>query len=97
MTGKGYDRVDEFNVRTKGEMVNATTYCASATTSDLLPFEWHLAVGIAGVLEHELGGNHHNLISAVSRMIDQEVTRMTRVSALKALADHGHYDHMTLL
>lgn len=95
--GKGYDRTDEFSVTMNEETVNATTYLASATQSDLLPFDWYLAVVIAGALEHELGGDHHNLLLAIARVIDEDVTRKTRTAALKALADHGHRDHMTLL
>ena len=95
--GKGYDRVDEFCVTTNGETVNATTYLASARQSDLLPFDWYLAVVIAGALEHELGSDHYHLLRAIPHIIDEDVTRKTRTAALKALADHGHCDHMTLL
>lgn len=95
--GKGYDRINEFSVTTSEETVNATTYLASATQNDLLPFDWYLAVVIAGALEHELGDDHHNLLRANAHVIDVDMTRKTRTAALKALADHGHHDHMTLL
>ena len=95
--GKGYDRIDEFSVTTNGETVNASAYLASARQSDLRPFDWYLAVVIAGALEHELGGDHLNLLRAIPYSIDEDVTRKTRAAALKALADHGHYNHITLL
>ena len=95
--GKGYDRIDEFSVTTSDETVNATTYLASTTQSDLLPFDWYLAVVIGGALEHELGDDHHDMLRGVAHMVDEDMTRKTRTAALKALADHGHHDHTTLL
>jgi hypothetical protein len=94
--GKGYDRIDESSVTINGESVNASTYIASARQSDLRPFDWYLAVVIAGALEHQLGGVHLNLLRATPYSIDEDVTRKTRAAALKALADHSYYDHMVL-
>jgi hypothetical protein len=95
--GKGYDRIDESSVTINGESVNASTYIASARQSDLRPFDWYLAVVIAGALEHQLGGVHLNRLRATPYSIDEDVTRKTRAAALKALADHSYYDHMVLL
>lgn len=95
--GKGYDRIDEFSVTTCEETVSATTYLASETQSGLLPFDWYLAVVIAGALEHELGGDHLDLLRGIAHTVDEDATRKTRTAALKALADHGYLDYMALL
>ncbi|SHF84616.1 AIG2-like family protein [Litoreibacter ascidiaceicola] len=95
--GKGYDRIDEFSITTSDETINATTYLASTTQNDLLPFDWYLALVIAGALEHKLGDDHHSLLRGIAHIVDEDVTRKTRTAALKALADHGHHDHITLL
>lgn len=95
--GSGYDRVDDFRVTTNGESVNATTYLASARQSELHPFDWYLAVVIAGAIEHELGGNHLNFLRGIQHIIDEDEARPARTEAITALAEHGHFDHMTLL
>lgn len=50
--GDGYDRHDSFGVRLKdgGEIVQARTYLAAATDSGLKPYDWYLALVIAGAL-----------------------------------------------
>ncbi len=95
--GNGYDRVDEFSVETIDKAVTATTYLASATQSDLLPFDWYVALVIAGGLEHELGDQYTNRLRAIQYASDEDVTRKSRVAALEALARHGYDDHKALL
>ena len=95
--GKGYDRVNEFSVTTFEETVSATTYLASEKQSGLLPFDWYLAVVIVGALEHELGGDHQNLLRGIAHTVDEDLTRKTRTAALKALTDHGYLDYRALL
>lgn len=95
--GKGYDRVDKFGIETINETATATTYLASETQSDLIPFDWYLALVIAGALEHELGDEHTDRLRAVAYMPDKNQTRESRIVALEALARHGHINHVALL
>jgi len=97
--GKGYDRLDEFHVEIakNGETVKATTYLAATTHPNLAPFDWYLALVIAGALEHRLGDDHTDILRAVTYALDHNLGRKTRIAALKALADHGHQDHIELL
>ena len=55
--GSGYDRHDSFAVRRagSGEIVQAKTYLATATDSSLTPYDWYLALVIAGARENGLG------------------------------------------
>ena len=95
--GKGYDRVDEFRVATSDETITTTTYLASARQSNLIPFDWYLALVMAGVLEHELGDVHADRLRAIMYASDESVLRKSRAAALEALARHGYDDHKTLL
>ncbi|WP_292364411.1 gamma-glutamylcyclotransferase family protein [Mesorhizobium sp.] len=52
--GKGYDRHDEFPVRrhdTK-EIVNSTVYLATSPDPTCIPYDWYLALIVAGAREH---------------------------------------------
>jgi len=95
--GKGYDRIDDFKIETQDKTISATTYLATKTYNDLVPFDWYLALIIAGALEHRLGEEHADRLRAVDNLPDHETSRKSRIAALKALADHGHHDHMSLL
>jgi hypothetical protein len=97
--GKGYDRLDEFHVEIAkdGEFVKATTYLAATTYPNLMPFDWYLALMIAGALEHGLSNDHTGILRAIAYKSDHDRRRRSRIAALKALADHGHHDHMELL
>lgn len=95
--GKGYDRVDEFSVETTDEPVTATTYLVSATQSDLIPFDWYLALVIAGVLEHGLGDAYAHRLRAILYAPDRKAARKSRIAALEALARHGCDDYIALL
>lgn len=95
--GNGYDRVEDFKVDTIDGTITATTYLASTIQSDLIPFDWYLALVVAGALEHRLLKAHIHRLSATAYASDQDLTRKSRVAALEALASHGYEDHMTLL
>lgn len=94
---KGYERIDDFMIKTQDQTVTATTYLASMTHSELVPFDWYLALIIAGALEHKLGDEHAERLNAIEHMPDHDAARKSRIAALKALADHGHHDLMILL
>lgn len=95
--GKGYDRVDDFKIETWGQTFTATTYLASETHDDLVPFDWYLALIVAGALEHKLGDEHVDRLRAIVHFPDPQTSRKSRIAALEALAKHDHHDQLSLL
>lgn len=95
--GKGYDRFDNFKVETREQTVTATTYLASARHNNLVPFDWYLALIVAGALEHRLSDEHVDWLRAIDHVPDHDTLRKSRVAALQALARHDHHDQKSLL
>lgn len=97
--GKGYIRWDDFPVRLteSNEVVYTTTYLAACPSSDLKPYDWYLALVIAGVLEHDLGAKHHSMLQRVPYLTDQNCDRTERCKALDVLAEAGYSDYRCLL
>ncbi|MEZ0018208.1 gamma-glutamylcyclotransferase family protein [Sinorhizobium fredii] len=97
--GKGYDRVDGFRVvnAVTREPITATTYLASAPEADLKPFDWYLALVIAGAHHHALGDQHLAELRLIEWLNDDDFRRKSRIEALQALTAHGFDDHYVLL
>jgi hypothetical protein len=97
--GYGYDRHDDFAVRLAAtdESVTAMTYIASRTEAHLKPFDWYLALVVAGAHHHELDDGHTQRLRQIEYVIDADLTRDGRADALRALAEHGYDDHNVLL
>lgn len=97
--GYGYLRNDDFGVVRSGhnEVVTAVTYIANKPQAELRPYDWYLALVIAGALEHELESYHVDNLLTVPYDLDLEINRQSRRDALAALSKHGHVDHTKLL
>lgn len=97
--GAGYDRVDDFTAQKigSGQRITATTYIASATDRSLIPFDWYLALVIAGAVHHALGEAHVAKLRATRHRLDEDHARKSRRDALQALLTHGFDDHHALL
>lgn len=97
--GNGYERNDEFLVQRSrdGEMVQATTYLATLTHSHLKPYDWYLALVIAGAHLHGLGEAHTSRLRMIESDVDTKSHRKSRLDALKALAEHEFHDYRSLL
>jgi gamma-glutamylcyclotransferase (GGCT)/AIG2-like uncharacterized protein YtfP len=97
--GSGYDRLESVSVqlRQSSEKVTATTYIASLTDMQLKPFDWYLALVIAGAQHHTLGEDHLRKLRLHEHVIDDDHTRKSRQDALEALSLHEHHDHNALL
>lgn len=97
--GQGYDRHDEFDVVLTGteEQISATTYLATETKPHLMPYDWYLALVIAGAREHGLDSAHIERLGRSEYRIDSLSNRSGRTAAMKALAAHGYTDHLQLL
>lgn len=97
--GHGYDRDDSFRVTcaSTGATLTATTYIAGATKPGLEPFDWYLALVLAGSHHHALQDEHLRRLRAINHVVDSDHSRKGRMEALAALAHHGYDDHHSLL
>ena len=84
--GPGYERHDDFAItclRT-GERVTARTYLAARNDYTLKPYDWYLALVLAGISEHVLGEEYFARIQAVAYDVDEDTARKSRREALAA-------------
>jgi len=97
--GTGYDRVDDFSVELipNVEQICVTTYIATARNAELNPFDWYLAAVIAGAMHHHLNAKHLKQLSTSGHVIDLNVSRPTRLRALRAMRADGIEDYRLLL
>jgi cation transport regulator ChaC len=89
--GHGYDRHDEFQVQLAGgsESIAVTTYLASAREARLKPYDWYLALVIAGASQHEVDAGYIKWLHQTEYVIDTNLTRESRAEALEALFASG--------
>ena len=97
--GYGYERINTFYVRLaeSSEIVPVATYLATHTKPDLKPYDWYLALVIAGALEHISDEDHHEMLRQVSYMRDPRCDRKERSKAKKVLTEAGYSDYRRLL
>ena len=97
--GVGYKRCDTFYVRLaeSGKIVPVATYLATYPKPDLKPYDWYLALVIAGAREHIPDEDHHEMLRQVTYMRDPRCDRAERSKAKKVLAEAGYSDYWCLL
>lgn len=97
--GYGYERCDTFYVRLaeSGRIVPVATYLATHTKPDLKPYDWYLALVIAGAREHIPDEDHHKMLRQVTYMRDPLCDREERSKAKKVLDQAGYSDYRCLL
>ncbi len=97
--GYGYDRLDDFPVtnNSTGETAPATTYIACAPVPELVPFDWYLALVLAGSHYHSLPQEHNDRLRSIRHVVDTDHSREGRIEALRALSQHRYDDHLSLL
>ena len=97
--GSGYQRRNAFPIRLvdSKEIISAVTYLATSRDSGLKPYDWYLALVIAGAHEHKLGDNYPAALQRVAWMPDPVSNRRTRTDAIEALAAAGFGDYRNLL
>lgn len=87
--GKGYDRIDDFQVRkqSSGELIKTVTYLASrqAINLSLRPYDWYLSLVLAGARQHDLPAAYIGELEATNSDVDPEPSRTSRLEALKLL------------
>ncbi|MCE2510119.1 MAG: gamma-glutamylcyclotransferase [Alphaproteobacteria bacterium] len=96
---KGYERKDAFAVRLLdgGGTVHARTYRATLTDDRLKPYDWYLALVIAGAREHRLDAAYVATLRRVAFATDPQPARPGRKAAIGALAAAGIADYRALL
>ena len=97
--GKGYNRRDQFPVHLteNDEIVYAKIYLASCTKFDLKPYDWYLALVVAGACEHGLDDNHLESLRHWPCTPDSNSHRRERRKALEVLDEVGFPDYRCLL
>ena len=97
--GAGYRRDDGFMVEctASGGGLRTNTYLATACDGQLKPFDWYLAVVIAGAMHHGMDDTSIMELKATAFIKDTDTARTTRMAAIKAMQDHGISDYRRLL
>lgn len=95
----GYVAREAFPVvcRSSGERIEASTYLASREDQRLRPYDWYLALLLAGMREHAIDAAYCRRFRSVAFDPDPNLDRTTRLNALEALSDAGLADYRTLL
>lgn len=97
--GKGYERCDTFSVQLAedGKIVQVATYLATRFKPDCVPYDWYLALVIAGAHEHKLEKDYQAMLRHVAYKADLCCDRPERIQAKKVLAKAGYLDYKCLL
>lgn len=97
--GQGYDRTDSFCVTLSetSEVLTASTYLATRVEKGLKPYDWYLALVVAGARQHALGERYGNDLRRTGFIIDDQKTREERRIAMRVLEASGNLDHRDLL
>lgn len=97
--GPGYRREENFPVLCthSGETIRASTYLAKQHDDRLKPYDWYLALILAGIAEHGLSDDYAAVFRAVGWERDVELERRSRREALTALEHAGIVDYERLL
>ncbi len=83
--GHGYERC-QTNVRQEGRECNALTYRATNRQSGLQPYDWYLALVIAGATQQWMAEAYIDFLRERPFRRDSDAERRTRREALEALA-----------
>jgi len=90
--GRGYRRADDFAIRLKdiNEITRAATYIATDLDETLQPYDWYLALILAGAREHAFDEKIVRDLSATACREDPDQTRASRHEALGLLRRQDH-------
>lgn len=96
--GRGYRRLTDFVVRClrTGEPIETHTYQARTHDSRLKPYDWYLALVMAGSGEHGLGEDYAAALRATPYHADPQPERVSRQRAVHALERAGIADYTRL-
>lgn len=85
--GKGYERVDDFEVCANGNAVRVMTYMADKTAIDaaLKPYDWYLNLAVIGAEENGLPDDYVATLRATLSVSDPDPDRLTHKRAIAIL------------
>lgn len=97
--GSGYRRDDALLIDdiARGGTVRTSSYFGTSLDAQLKPFDWYLAIVIAGANHHGLDAAHIAALRATEFVEDTNLNRKTRVAAIEAMREHGIVDYRALL
>ncbi len=95
--GNGYDRLDALTVEGPEGACEAVSYIASEPREGLPPFDWYLALILAGVRQHRLPEDVWQGFFDTDHVPDPEPERPGYRAAVKALEAAGHNGWRSLL
>lgn len=90
--GRGYRRADDFAIRLKDtrEITQAATYIATDLDETLRPYDWYLALILAGAREHAFDEEIIRQLGASACREDPDEERASRNEALGLLRSQGY-------
>jgi hypothetical protein len=96
---QGYTRTDNFTVRRIGTNTEpvAITYLPNQIDSKRLPYDWYLALVLAGTQKNELPTAYINRLRANRYQLDPDTNRNNRLDAIAAMKASGCDDWTRLL
>ncbi len=83
--GKGYEQCVMPITRENGEVEQAVTYRATRRQHGKQPFDWYLALVIAGATQQELPSEYVDRLRGIPFRRDEDASRKSRCDALDAL------------
>lgn len=97
--GLGYRRDDALLIDdpVSGGCVRTSSYFGTSLDAKLKPFDWYLAIVIAGAEYHRLDAGHIATLRATEFVEDIDLGRKTRVAAIEAMRKHGIGEYRSLL
>jgi gamma-glutamylcyclotransferase len=98
-SGKGYDRHDQFAITQTGTSGHdfAMTYLGNDPKDGLKPYDWYLALVVAGAIQHQLCPDHIQMLRQTPYNIDGNLERESRRTALSSMKAAGHQQYDKLL
>jgi gamma-glutamylcyclotransferase len=97
--GPGYARIDDFPVACLDthDVLRTITYVARRNVSGLRPFDWYLALVLAGMHERAMNPDYIQAFGSAPFVVDPEPSRATRLNAMRDLAEAGYDEYSDLL
>ncbi len=94
----GYQRCDGFPVRLvkDGKCLSTSCYLATDRDDSLNPYDWYLALTIAGAVRHGLNDDYIAPLKRTPYIVDNDRERPSRRKAVKALRKAGSGDYCQL-
>ncbi len=94
---RGYERVQIRATGADGISVDAMTYFATRLLPGLKPYDWYVALVVAGAMQQELPHDYIHRLESTSSMPDPNRQRRTRRDALDALSRSGFQEMVDVL